>query len=92
MTFFAEEEDKTMGEKAQTRAVDSIVRDHPVYKANVSAGADSSWNVSFIEVKVNVETFESVCPCKHHDEFGHNCHHVKALLLQLGAYGTSENW
>ena len=63
LTFCAEDQDEEISEKAQVRQVENIQNKHPIYKANVAVGRNSTWNVSFLEVVVNVRAFTSKCPC-----------------------------
>ena len=46
----------------------------------------------FVEVIVDVDDYESKCPCKEGDETGIVCSHVRAVLLRLGDMGTSIQW
>ena len=48
--------------------------------------------VQYIEVTVNVDTFQSTCPCRKYNEDGLICAHVKALLLRLGCFGVGHQW
>ena len=75
--------------KATTKDVLVLERNHPFYRARVTAGYSTS-TTGYIEVSVDLERHESHCPCKYWEEHGILCPHLKALLLQLG--NTSIKW
>jgi hypothetical protein len=68
--------------KASRRRVDLIESNPPVYRARVQASEESSLT-GYIEVKINLDTKVSECPCQFFEEMGVNCVHTKALLLHL---------
>ena len=84
------------GSDAAVCNVQFVERRHPFYRARVSTGIHDRTNPSnptaYIEVTVNVKEHKSECLCLHWDEFGYNCGHVKAVLLQLREHGSDKEW
>jgi hypothetical protein len=90
ITPYASFETENIAKEASKRCVEMIEYRHPMYRGRVNV---TDTTMAKVEVSVDVDTFESECPCKYREEHGRICQHIKALLLRIGGrHGTDTDW
>jgi hypothetical protein len=63
----------------------------PVWRAQVSVQPIGGTSIVFA-VEVNVDTFETKCPCRRREEFGDLCWHTLSLIMSEGLHPNDPNW
>jgi hypothetical protein len=71
-----------LNDDASKRNVELLESNHPIYRARVESTFNASI-VGYVEVVVDLDRRGCKCPCRHYEEIGIACAHVKALLLTL---------